>query len=107
MPGISAMVLTSVLMLAGELGFDVELHGDGDVGFGEAVHASVALDGSNHYGHLDAALRFVGRCGPRVAPLSSKSVPPEPPPSLASRLGSMTAATFSSAKNWAILSRSL
>ena len=41
---------------------------------------------------------------PRVAPLSSKRVPPEPPPLLPSRLGSMTAATFSSAKNWAILS---
>ena len=105
-PGISATVSKPCSMVAGEFGFDVHLHRDGHVRFEQAIDAAVVLDGGDDDGDLDGFVRACTVCMPSAAPLSSKNVPPEPPPFLPSRLGRTTPATFSSARKAAILSRS-
>ena len=94
----------AVLVVAGEFGFDVHLDGDGDVGLEEAVDAAVAFDGHDDDGDFDCVAARCRGCGRGRRRCRRRWCRRSRRRRLASRLGRMTAATFSSARNWAILS---
>jgi hypothetical protein len=61
----------AVLVVAGELGFDIDFDRHRDMRLGEPVEAAVALDGGDGDGNLDRLCGNV-RSATEVAPLSSK-----------------------------------
>jgi hypothetical protein len=59
--------IKSVLVLAGEFGFDIDLDTDGGMGLREPVKAAIALDGRNDDGDFDTMIREIGRAAERSA----------------------------------------